>query len=111
MVMTIEKLPLVFNVPFGRCGNYYLHSLLDSHKQILIPPPFSFYRSWNMLGGDQAVDPDEMFSRWQNFFSNAKILSGGKDERSFNFTENQNDIFLRRFKSLLIDRGISKLIN
>ena len=102
--MSIEKLPLVFTVSFRRCGNYYLHSLLDSHQQILILPPFSFYRVWNWIGCDQAVDPDDMFFRWQNFFNDPERMSGEQNEKCFNFTESQSNIFFRRFKSLLIDR-------
>jgi hypothetical protein len=88
--MTIEKLPLVFNVAFGSCGNYYFHSLLDSHKQILILPPFqSFYRSWNIIVGGQAVDPDDMFCRWQNYLINSDKMSGNMGDGGHIFTKSQ----------------------
>ncbi len=40
----INKIPLVVLSTFGHCGIDWLHSLIDSHKQVLILPPLSFFR-------------------------------------------------------------------
>lgn len=40
----INKIPLVVLSTFGHCGVDWLHSLIDSHKEILILPPLSFFR-------------------------------------------------------------------
>jgi len=110
----LYNLPLVFITPFGRCGNLYLLSLLDSHEQILLFP-FSFYRYWNVIFAEQAVDPNSMFSCWKNFFQNSDMFSENPDAlykadypKIFDFTENQVEKFYSQFRSLLFDRGISR---
>ena len=50
----IEKKPIYFLNTFGHCGIDWLHSLLDSHNQILIMPALSFYRCWQILNLNSA---------------------------------------------------------
>ena len=40
----IKKIPVVAISTFGHCGIDWLHSLIDSHKEVLILPPLSFFR-------------------------------------------------------------------
>ena len=41
----ISNLPLVMYWFFCHAGIDWIHSLLDNHKEILIMPPFSFFRT------------------------------------------------------------------
>ena len=41
---SINKIPLVVLSTFGHCGVDWLHSLIDSHKEVLILPHLSFFR-------------------------------------------------------------------
>ena len=41
----IKKIPVVVISTFGHCGIDWLHSLIDSHKEVLIIPPLSFFRN------------------------------------------------------------------
>jgi hypothetical protein len=45
----IKKIPVCVIGTFGHCGLDWLHSLLDSHKDVLIVPPLSFFRKINFL--------------------------------------------------------------
>ena len=45
----IKKIPVYVISTFGHCGLDWLHSLLDSHKDILILPPLSFFRKISIL--------------------------------------------------------------
>ena len=41
----ISDLPVVMIGSFGHAGIDWIHSLLDNHKEILIMPAFSFFRT------------------------------------------------------------------
>jgi len=45
----INKIPVVAISTFGHCGIDWLHSLIDSHKEVLILPPLSFFRKIDSL--------------------------------------------------------------
>ena len=45
----INKIPVVAISTFGHCGIDWLHSLIDSHKEVLIVPPLSFFRKIDIL--------------------------------------------------------------
>ena len=49
MTRDIKKIPVVVISTFGHCGIDWLHSLIDSHKQVLIIPSLSFYRRLDWL--------------------------------------------------------------
>ena len=48
-VRKINKIPVVAISTFGHSGIDWLHSLIDSHKEVLIIPPLSFFRKINLL--------------------------------------------------------------
>ena len=66
---------------FGHCGIDWLHSLLDSHSQILIMPCFSFYRTWKLLNLDSVNNNKEMHKLWVNHFNSSAMQ--GKDTKQF----------------------------
>jgi len=46
----IKTIPVAVIATFGHCGLDWLHSLIDSHKEVLIiPPGLSFFRKINIL--------------------------------------------------------------
>ena len=45
----IKKIPVMVISTFGHCGIDWLHSLIDSHKEVLIIPPLSFFRNIEIL--------------------------------------------------------------
>jgi hypothetical protein len=63
----ISRLPLHFLMTFGHCGIDWLHSLFDSHPQILIMPAFSFYRSWNAIGCERIGTVEAMAAAWREY--------------------------------------------
>lgn len=102
----LKNLPLVFNVTIGHNGTNWFHSLFDSHTQIGILPPFSFYRCWKIIGANQAKSPDEMLNLWRDYIEggvNAWDLQG---ELKFFAKSQDAEKFYSRLESLLKDRGI-----
>ena len=45
----INSIPVAVISAFGHCGLDWLHSLIDSHKQVLIIPPMDFLRTIDIL--------------------------------------------------------------
>ena len=91
---------------FGHCGIDWLHSLLDSHKQLLIMPEFSFYRSWKLLQVEKVRNPSEMVSLWEDYFNSPKMQ--GKDTKQF-YNKEESDRFYSKFYELLKINGIGRV--
>ena len=72
---------IIFLMGFGHCGIDWLHSLLDSHEQILLMPAFSFYRSWKLLQMDKVRNQEEMIVLWKEYFNSPKMQ--GKETKQF----------------------------
>ena len=45
----INEIPVAVLSTFGHCGTDWLHSLIDSHKRVLIIPPLDFFRTIDIL--------------------------------------------------------------
>ena len=45
----INSIPVAVISTFGHCGLDWLHSLIDSHKEVLIIPPLNFFRVIDFL--------------------------------------------------------------
>lgn len=54
----------VFLMSFGHCGIDWLHSLLDSHPQVLLTPTWSPYRYWKLLRAERARTVADMQALW-----------------------------------------------
>ncbi len=89
---------------FGHCGIDYLHSLLDGHEKILIMPAFSFYRSWKMIGCDNARTHDEMFDLWREYLT--KHDASQVDRRKLFYHKDEAERFFTEFKDALHASGL-----
>lgn len=90
---------------FGHCGIDWLHSLLDSHPQILIMPALSFYRSWKIIGCDNIRDAKKMFTLWKNRIK--ELLKTKKDSKVLFYSEAEADKFYSRFEELLESKELT----
>ena len=90
---------------FGHCGIDWLHSLLDSHPQILIMPCFSYYRSWKLLNLDTAKTANEMHNLWMNYFTSSGMQ--GKESKQF-YSQEEIERFSIKFLENLNIRGIGR---
>ena len=68
----INEIPVAVLSTFGHCGTDWLHSLIDSHKEVLIIPPLSFFRKIDILKKIKKIDLDTSLSAKQitNIFMN-----------------------------------------
>jgi len=103
----IEDLPVYFLFASGHCGIDYLHSLLDSHPQILLMPSFSFFRSWKMLGCDKIKDAGEMFSAWQTYIEEHPGMQFIR--RKLFYNQEESERFYPKFRQFLESGGISRV--
>ncbi len=101
----INSSKVTFLLSFGHTGIDWLHSLLDSHPQILIMPEFSFYRSWKVLEASSAKTPKSMHQIWMSYFSSPN--NQGKENKKFYNQEEQN-LFSKKFFENLECYGISR---
>jgi hypothetical protein len=105
---TIDTLPLTFLMGFGHCGIDWVHSLLNSHDQILITPVISFFRSWKVLDAERVTTVDDMYRLWHIYII-ANIGPDCKNRfKQFLHTDEEANRFFPRFLKILRSRGIAK---
>jgi len=109
----IDDLSVVFLVCSGRAGSGLLHSLLDSHKEVLtLPMELSFYRMWERLGCDGIDNVDEMVERWcyQTRLKKLKIgIHYGYEEGKNCYSNCDFKKFQDQFRALLKEKGLSRI--
>lgn len=91
---------------FGHCGIDWLHSLLDSHPQLLIPPAFSPYRNWKLLNAEKIKTAEDMHRLWFEYLTGPEMQ--GKDSKFF-YSENETALFNKRLHENLMQNGIARL--
>jgi hypothetical protein len=101
----INKKPIYFLLSFGHCGIDWLHSLLDSHPEILIMPAFDYYRNWKLLEADKALTPKSMADLWTDFLKSEKMQS--RDTKVF-YRDGEEIIFNNKLRNTLKSIGISR---
>jgi hypothetical protein len=100
---------VTFLMTFGHCGIDWMNSLLDSHKQILIIPAFSFYRCWKMLNADSASSSNQMFDIWNLYIANYIGPNSTNKQKQILHNNKELDIFLTEFRKGLESEGYSKI--
>ncbi|MBP9853698.1 MAG: sulfotransferase [Candidatus Omnitrophica bacterium] len=107
-----EKMKIVFLVCAGRAGSGFLHSLLDSHPQILmLPMELKFHESWERLGCDRITDAREMVRVWTESTKLVKLKTGihyGFEEGKNNFTNCDVKLFHEKFEEYLRQYGLKR---
>ena len=81
---------------FGHCGVDWLHTLFDSHPEILILPEISFYRIWKIIDGDSINTYNEVFLAFLNYLENHPYRAG--EENKLFSSKGKKKIFFDRFK-------------
>jgi len=91
---------------FGHTGIDWLHSLLDSNKDIFIMTEFSFYRTWKMLNFDIVNNYLDMANMWTMYLSSDEMQSS-YDTRKFS---NQKEVLLfnKHLSEYLKKNGVGK---
>ena len=105
----IKKLPLTFLMTFGHCGIDWLHSLLDSHSQILIMPALSFLRCWKMLNASSAKNVQTMFDIWFKYINMYRGPDIIHEQQKFFHSPQEMERCFSKFYELLESRGIGKI--
>ena len=80
---------------FGHCGTDWLHSLIDSHKEVLIIPRLSFFRKLDVLK-KRKIDLEDSLSAKQiiKIFINEYLGQGIE----FGKSHHEKDNILKKIK-------------
>ena len=62
--MSIKKIPVYMLGACGHAGIDWVHSLLDNHKQVLIMPAFSFFRTLHKIEIMKICQTVQMKRNW-----------------------------------------------
>jgi len=101
--------PVTFLMTFGHCGIDWMHSLLDSHDQILIPPALSFYRCWKMLNAQSVSDVGEMFDIWKIYITRYIGPNSHNEQKKFLHTNDEMELFFTEFRLCLESNGVDRV--
>jgi len=108
----VDELPVVFLICAGRTGAGFMHSLLDSHEEILmIPAELKFYEMWERLSCEKIADPEKMVEVWCSRSKLIRLKEGvtyGYEEGKNIFTNCDFDLFRSSFKARLQERGLAR---
>ena len=104
--MINKKPPLTFLLSFGHSGIDWLHSLLDSHPQILILPAIDYYLAWKLLEADKITNSTDMINLWCNYINSPEMQ--GKDTKLF-YSEEEFDAFNWKFKKIVNDNSLDRI--
>lgn len=108
----LEHIKIVFLICAGRAGSGFLHSLLDSHPQVLtLPMELKYYDCWLRLNAEHISDPDEMVKVWCEQTKLAKLGTGihyGFEESKNSYTNCDFPVFKAKFKSYLLKYGMDR---
>jgi|SaaInlV_120m_DNA_4_1040238.scaffolds.fasta_scaffold08572_2 hypothetical protein len=97
----LRKKRIIFLSTFGHCGIDWMHSLLDSHGQILIPPALSFFRCWKMLKAESAQTPDEMFNIWFSYITKYISYNSKNEQKKFLHSQYEEELFFSKLSDEL----------
>ena len=99
----IKTIPVAAISTFGHCGIDWLHSLIDSHKEILIIPPLSFFRKINILKKKGIIIDNSLKPRIITNIITKAILGKNANESYNILSKNQNkSIFIKYINDFLI---------
>tara|TARA_Y100000768_G_C23989531_1_gene691319 strand:- start:5152 stop:6270 length:1119 start_codon:yes stop_codon:yes gene_type:complete len=101
----INNLPVAVISTFGHNGIDWLHSLLDSHPQIIIMPGFSFYRTYDTLKLEKINSNEKLASTIAEAFLNNKSYHVKRRQILFNIHEK---IFFEESLNLALKNDKSK---
>ena len=100
---------VTFLMAFGHCGLDWIHSLLDSHEQILIMPSLSFYRCWKMLEAQLASNTNEMFDIWNSYITKYIGPDSLNKQKQLLHTDKEMELFFVQFRKHLESEGYDKM--
>mgnify|MGYP003970058177 CR=1 FL=1 len=104
--MDLTSKKVFFLMSFGHCGVDWLHTLFDSHPEILILPEISFYRIWKIIDGDSINTYNEVFLAFLNYLENHPYRAG--EENKLFSSKGKKKIFFDRFKLNLSKNGFDR---
>ncbi len=103
MINQIENKPLIVISTYGHCASDWLGNLFDSHEEILITPPLSFFRKLKILKVNHKISLDNLnISEIVEMTSNKMLKKSSF--KSYNFFQNskKKKVFKRCLRDYLI---------
>ena len=106
----LEEKQIVFLVCAGRAGSGFLHSLLDSHPEILmLPMELKFHATWCRLDCDNVESIDDMVEKWCGNSKLVRFREGiHSDRRNDKFTNCEFERFRTKLSLCLKNRSLER---
>jgi len=97
----MEQKKIIFISTFLHSGLDWVHSLLDSHPQLLITPALSFYRCWTRFDFNETEKGQKIYNKFYEYISeNIGPNSKNEQKKFLNNYEELNNFFVK-FSDLL----------
>ena len=113
-IQQFQNLPVITLASFGHNGLDWLHSLLDSHKEIILMPAYSFFRTLDFFYLQEgyhvtSIDSaDDMATALTKFIANDSAYQVVR--RQFIFNEVDETIFCNSLTQFLLKSNIKNKI-
>lgn len=92
----IKKKKIIFLSSFLHSGIDWVHSLLDSHQNILITPALSFYRCWTKFGFNEMEYGQKIYNKFYLYIKiNIGPSSKNEQKKFLNNNEELDDFFFK----------------
>jgi hypothetical protein len=104
----MKEKKIVFLSAFLHSGLDWVHSLLDSHPQLLITPAISFYRCWIKFNFKNYENGEKIYDQFFDYINKNIGLNCKNEQKKFLNNQGELDLFFSRFRELLKDDLISR---
>tara|TARA_B110000977_G_C11083868_1_gene493859 strand:+ start:70 stop:1290 length:1221 start_codon:yes stop_codon:yes gene_type:complete len=104
----MKKKKIIFLSAFLHSGVDWVHSLLDSHPQVLITPALSFYRCWIRFNFNEFEKGQKIYNEFYKYIKNNIGPNSKNEQKIFLHSHEELNNFFLKFSDLLKNSLISR---
>lgn len=104
----MKEKKIIFLSAFLHSGIDWVHSLLDSHPQILITPALSFYRCWTKFNFDNLEDGRKVYEKFHSYITKNVGPDSTNEQKKFLDNYDELDNFFKKLSDLIKNNMISR---
>jgi hypothetical protein len=104
----MKEKKIIFLTAFLHSGLDWVHSLLDSHPQLLITPALSFYRCWTKFDFNEFENGKLIYDKFYKYIRENIGPNSENEQKKFLHTQQEQNDFFIKLSDLLKDNLISR---
>ena len=104
----MKEKKIIFLTAFLHSGLDWVHSLLDSHPQLLITPALSFYRCWTKFDFNEFENGKLIYDKFYKYIRENIGPNSENEQKKFLYTQQEQNDFFIKLSDLLKDNLISR---